>query len=120
MDPVFIENSHTKTVYLFHQVGFLYPVRPSSIHWNTVQFPLACRAYNETMRTLFALLGVCALMLSGCQKQPKTDYTALDQSGMWSSSLDELKKKEEELKEKLAASAAPAPELAAAYSASGD
>jgi hypothetical protein len=74
-----------------NQAAFLCPVRPSSIHWNTVQFPLACRAYNETMRTLFALLGVCALMLSGCQKQPKTDYTSLDQSGMWSSSLDEVK-----------------------------
>ena len=38
------------------------------------------------------LLGVCALFLGGCQKHPQTDYTALDQSGMWSSSLDELKK----------------------------
>lgn len=37
------------------------------------------------------LLGVCALLLAGCQKSSQTDYTALDQSGMWSSSLAELK-----------------------------
>ena len=44
------------------------------------------------MRQSVILLGVCALFLGGCQKHPQTDYTALDQSGMWSSSLDELKK----------------------------
>jgi hypothetical protein len=38
------------------------------------------------------LPGVCVLVLIGCQKQAKVDYTSLDQSGMWSSSLDELKK----------------------------
>jgi hypothetical protein len=39
-----------------------------------------------------ALLAVCALAaLAGCQKQAKVDYTSLDQSGMWSSSLGELK-----------------------------
>jgi len=39
-----------------------------------------------------ALLAVCALAaLAGCQKQAKLDYTSLDQSGMWSSSLGELK-----------------------------
>jgi hypothetical protein len=35
---------------------------------------------------------VCMLALMGCQKQARVDYTSLDQSGMWSSSLDELKK----------------------------
>jgi hypothetical protein len=39
----------------------------------------------------FLLLGVCAFVLSGCQKHSQTDYSALDHSGMWSSSLDELK-----------------------------
>ncbi|HTQ96729.1 MAG TPA: hypothetical protein VMH89_07980 [Candidatus Acidoferrum sp.] len=43
------------------------------------------------MRTSPLLLGVCALVLVGCQKHPTTDYSALDQSGMWSSSLDEVK-----------------------------
>jgi hypothetical protein len=42
-------------------------------------------------RSLF-LLGVCLVLLSGCKKQPKMDYSALDQSGMWSSNIDELKK----------------------------
>jgi len=43
------------------------------------------------MRQLLMLLGVCAFFLSGCQKHLQTDYASLDQSGMWSSSLDELK-----------------------------
>jgi hypothetical protein len=43
------------------------------------------------MRKTYLLSGVCLLALAGCQSRPKTDYTALDQSGMWSSSLDELK-----------------------------
>jgi len=44
------------------------------------------------MRQSFMLLGVCVLFLGGCQTQPKTDYSSLDQSGMWSSSIDQLKK----------------------------
>jgi hypothetical protein len=43
------------------------------------------------MKKSLPILGVCALMLLGCQKHAQTDYSALDQSGMWSSSLDELK-----------------------------
>jgi hypothetical protein len=43
------------------------------------------------MRTSPLLLGVCAFLLSGCQKHALTDYSALDQSGMWSSTLDEVK-----------------------------
>ena len=40
-----------------------------------------------------SLLFLCIfLLLAGCQKKLKTDYTALDQSGMWSSSLEEVKK----------------------------
>jgi hypothetical protein len=44
------------------------------------------------MQRLFLLLGVSLLALAGCQKHAKTDYSSLDQSGMWSTSLDELKK----------------------------
>jgi hypothetical protein len=45
------------------------------------------------MRQWFVLLGVCLLLgLAGCQKHPQADLTSLDQSGMWSSSLDELRK----------------------------
>jgi hypothetical protein len=43
------------------------------------------------MRKSLLLLGVCGLVLAGCQKQAKVDYASLDQSGMWSSSLDEVK-----------------------------
>jgi hypothetical protein len=43
------------------------------------------------MRKLCLLLGVSVLALAGCQKSARTDYSALDRSGMWSSSLDELK-----------------------------
>jgi hypothetical protein len=43
------------------------------------------------MKKWLLLAGVCAVLLSGCQKHAQTDYTALDQSGMWSSSLEELK-----------------------------
>ncbi len=38
------------------------------------------------------LLGVCLAFLGGCKKQPAMDYSALDQSGMWTSKIDELKK----------------------------
>jgi hypothetical protein len=44
------------------------------------------------MRRSLTLICICLLFLTGCRKQAKTDYSALDQSGMWSSSLEELKK----------------------------
>jgi hypothetical protein len=43
------------------------------------------------MQRSLSLLGVCLLLLGGCKKQPQMDYTALDQSGMWSSNIDQLK-----------------------------
>jgi hypothetical protein len=43
------------------------------------------------MRQCSLLLGVCLLAVAGCKTQPKTDYAPLDQSGMWSSSVDQLK-----------------------------
>jgi hypothetical protein len=43
------------------------------------------------MRKPLLALGVCALILAGCQKQPQTDYNSLERTGMWSSTLDELK-----------------------------
>jgi len=43
------------------------------------------------MRRSLKLLCVCLLALGGCQKHVDT-YSALDQSGMWSSNLEELKK----------------------------
>ena len=44
------------------------------------------------MRKTLILSGILFLLLSGCQKHKQTDYTPLDQSGMWASSLDQLKK----------------------------
>jgi hypothetical protein len=44
------------------------------------------------MRQPIKLLCLCLLFTAGCQKHAETDYSGLDQSGMWSSSLDELKK----------------------------
>lgn len=44
------------------------------------------------MRRTLTLVCVGLLSLAGCRKQAKTDYTSLDQSGMWSSNLEELKK----------------------------
>src|SRR5271165_1474768 len=43
------------------------------------------------MRQVSLFLGVCFLALGGCKTQPKTDYAPLDQAGMWSSSVDQLK-----------------------------
>ena len=43
------------------------------------------------MRQCSLLLGVCLLAVAGCKTQPKTNYAPLDQSGMWSSSVDQLK-----------------------------
>lgn len=39
-----------------------------------------------------ALLGVVVLVrMSGCQQHPLTDYRPLDQAGMWSSNVEQLK-----------------------------
>lgn len=44
-------------------------------------------------RSLTICLGGFLLVIAaGCQKKAKTDYASLDQSGMWSSSLEEVKK----------------------------
>lgn len=44
------------------------------------------------MRYQLLLLGVLLLRLDGCEKHPLTDYRPLDQAGMWSSNVEELKK----------------------------
>ena len=44
------------------------------------------------MRKLLLILSIVFLLAYGCKKQPQTDYTALDQSGMWSSTLSDVKK----------------------------
>jgi hypothetical protein len=45
------------------------------------------------MRYKLLLLGVFVLLrVEGCEKHPLTDYRPLDQAGMWSSNVEELKK----------------------------
>jgi hypothetical protein len=43
------------------------------------------------MRHGLILLGVCVLCVAGCQTHPLTDYRPLDQVGMWSSNIEQLK-----------------------------
>jgi len=45
------------------------------------------------MRKLLSSFALAASLLvtTGCQQKPKIDYSGLDNAGMWSSSLDELK-----------------------------
>jgi len=44
------------------------------------------------MRNSLFLLSVLLLRLDGCHQHPLTDYRPLDQVGMWSSSVEQLKK----------------------------
>jgi hypothetical protein len=44
------------------------------------------------MKSRALLLGVCVLFAVGCHQHLLTDYRPLDQSGMWSSGLEQLKK----------------------------
>jgi len=44
------------------------------------------------MKLRVVLPGVCALLIAGCHQHPLTDYRPLDQAGMWSSGLEDLKK----------------------------
>ena len=37
------------------------------------------------------LLGVCLFLAVGCHQHPLTDYRPLDQAGMWSSDIEQLK-----------------------------
>jgi hypothetical protein len=76
----------------FHVRANSTPVLWSGIDTSTLCFPSACSPYNKPMRQSLRLLGVCLLFLGGCKKQTQMDYSALDQGGMWSTNLDELKK----------------------------
>lgn len=43
------------------------------------------------MRYQRILLGVCVFLAVGCHQHPLTDYRPLDQAGMWSSDIEQLK-----------------------------
>jgi hypothetical protein len=51
-----------------------------------------CNAYTGSMRKSLLLLSLLGFALAGCKSKPKIDYTALDQSGMWSTNLAQVKK----------------------------
>jgi hypothetical protein len=60
---------------------------------NTLASLPRCSRYNRVMRYKLMLLGVFVLFrVSGCDKHPLTDYRPLDQAGMWSSNVEQLKK----------------------------
>src|SRR5258708_16586100 len=44
------------------------------------------------MRKSLLVVTLLGLALAGCKTKPKIDYTALDQSGMWSTNLAQIKK----------------------------
>jgi hypothetical protein len=44
------------------------------------------------MKSHALLLGLCVLVAAGCHQHVLTDYRPLDQAGMWSSGLEQLKK----------------------------
>lgn len=44
------------------------------------------------MRYHIAVFTLGACLLAGCQKHPLTDYRPLDQAGMWSDTVEQLKK----------------------------
>src|SRR5580658_2535061 len=43
------------------------------------------------MRYQTLLLDVCVLAMAGCHQHPLTDYRPLDQAGVWSSDIEQLK-----------------------------
>jgi hypothetical protein len=43
------------------------------------------------MKSCALLLGACVLLAGGCKQHVLTDYRPLDQAGMWSSGLEQLK-----------------------------
>ena len=44
------------------------------------------------MRNSLLLICLLGVALAGCKAKPKIDYTGLDQSGMWSTNLAQVKK----------------------------
>jgi hypothetical protein len=43
------------------------------------------------MRYTVRLLSICLLLVGGCKQHPLTDYRPLDQAGMWSDTVEQLK-----------------------------
>src|ERR1700688_5095774 len=58
----------------------------------TAPLTRACSGYTVSMRKSLLFVSLLGFALAGCKTQPKIDYTALDQSGMWSTNLAQIKK----------------------------
>jgi len=59
---------------------------------STAQLWPSCYAYTGIMRKSLILISLLGFALAGCKAKPKIDYTALDQSGMWTTNLAQVKK----------------------------
>lgn len=59
---------------------------------STGPLPARCSAYTVSMRKPLLLISLLGFALAGCKAKPKIDYTALDQSGMWSTTLSQVRK----------------------------
>jgi hypothetical protein len=44
------------------------------------------------MRNCLKVLALCVVIVGGCKQHPLTDYRPLDQAGMWSDTVEQLKK----------------------------
>src|SRR6266550_247529 len=68
------------------------PVLSPGISQSTLFVLPLCSRYNGAMRYRLMTLGVLVLFrMSGCHQHPLTDYRPLDQAGMWSSNVEQLK-----------------------------
>jgi hypothetical protein len=81
---LFLRLGHSRS---FHYLSFR-----TGTSDNTLSSLAPCPRYNGIMRYKLMLLGVFVLFrVGGCDKHPLTDYRPLDQAGMWSSSVEQLK-----------------------------
>ena len=54
-------------------------------------FLLVARLYNKDMKSTRVILGISLLLAGGCHQHPLTDYRPLDQAGMGSGTIEQLK-----------------------------
>src|SRR6266571_8505383 len=67
------------------------PVLSQGVSHSTLPGVSACLRYNGIMRYTLIPLAVLLLRTFGCDSHPLTDYRPLDQAGMWSSNVEQLK-----------------------------
>jgi hypothetical protein len=67
------------------------PVLSPGIAHSTRRRPVACRLYNEDMKSTYRIVGIAVLLAGGCHQHPLTDYRPLDQAGMGSGTIEQLK-----------------------------